>query len=361
MGTIKIFESMKDNNQEQIAFYTDQSVKLRAILAIHSTALGPAIGGIRIFKYESVKDALFDLFRLTQAMTYKAAAGGVNFGGGYIVVVDRQGMEKNEPMFRALGRFIESFKGRFIAGGEMGVTEEYMEYIGMETKYLTGRPAYYGGSGNHAYMCAYGTFNGLLAAAKYRWGSDDIHEKKILIQGYGRIGSKLASFTSERGAHIVVADINTEKVKKAEEDGFETIPPEKVFTEPCDIFSPCSIGAIIRPETVEKFQCEIIAGSANNQMLNEDDDLALKKRGILYAPDFIINVGGIIDVSEEYLGYKRKKVVRKTENIYDRLLEILKYADDNDISTNRAAIRYALKRIESIKQIKGTSFSKGKM
>ena len=361
MGTNEIFESMKNNNQEQIAFYSDKSVKLRAILAIHSTALGPAIGGIRIFKYESIKDALFDLFRLTQAMTYKAAAGGVNFGGGYMVVVDRKGMEKNEPMFRALGRFIESFKGRFIPGGEMGVTEESMEYIGMETKYLTGRPAYYGGSGNHAYMCAYGTFKGLLAAAKYRWGSDDINEKKIVIQGYGRIGSKLASFASERGARVLVADIDAEKIKKAREDGFQTIPTENVFMEPCDIFSPCSIGAVIRPETSGKFQCEIIAGSANNQLLNEDDDLALKKRGILYAPDFIINVGGIIDVSEEYLGYKRQKVIRKTENIYDRLLEILKNADDNNITANRAAIRYALKRIESIKQIKGPSYSKGKM
>jgi len=354
---MEIFELMKESNQEQVAFYTDKSVKLRAILAIHSTALGPAIGGTRIFKYESAENALFDLFRLSRAMTYKTAAGGVNFGGGYMIVVEEPGMKKNEPLFRALGRFIESLKGRFIAGAEIGVTEEFMEYIKMETDYITGLPAYYGGSGNHSYMCAYGTFMGVLAAAKHRWGSDDISGKKIVVQGYGRIGSDLALLAKKKGARVVVGDIDTGNEKKAAAEGFETASPDQLYTEKCDIFSPCAVGAVIDPGTAEKFQCEIIAGSANNQLLNENDDIYLKKRGILYTPDFIINAGGIIDVSEEYLGYKsgykKEKVLRKTESIYDRVLKILKDAEDNDITTNRAAVDYALRRIEAIKRISG--------
>ncbi len=354
---MEIFELMKESNHEQVAFYTDKSVKLRAILAIHSTALGPAIGGTRIYKYKSVENALFDLFRLSRAMTYKTAAGGVNFGGGYMIVVEEPGMKKNEPLFRALGRFIESLKGRFIAGAEIGVTEEFMEYIKMETDYLAGLPAYYGGSGNHSYMCAYGTFLGLLATAKHRWASDDITGRKIVVQGYGRIGSQLAALAREKGARVVVADADGETEKKAAGDGFETIPAENVMTEPCDIFAPCAVGAVITPETSKKYQCEIIAGSANNQLLNENDDIYLKKRGILYAPDFIINAGGIIDVSEEYQGYKsgykKEKVIRKTENIYHRMLAILKEAETGDITTSQAAVNHALRRIETIKQIKG--------
>ncbi|HLP59941.1 MAG TPA: Glu/Leu/Phe/Val dehydrogenase dimerization domain-containing protein [Candidatus Deferrimicrobium sp.] len=360
-----IFESMKENNHEQIAFYTDQSVKLRAILAIHSTALGPAMGGTRIYKYESVNEALFDLFRLSSAMTYKTAAGGINFGGGYMVVFEQEGMEKKEPMFRSLGRFVESLKGRFIAGGEFGVTEETMEYIKMETDYITGLPSYYGGSGNHSYMCAYGVFMGLLAAAKYRWGSDGLTGKKIIIHGYGKIGSQLADFAVKKGAQVVVADIDLEKVKKALADGHETIPVDRIYTEKCDILAPCSVGAVINPETAGKFNCEIIAGSANNQLLNEEDEFLLKKRNILYVPDFIINVGGMIDVSEEYLGYKtgykKDKVTRKTENIYERVLEILRYGETNNMTAHRSAICYAEQRIESLKRIKGTFCGKGKM
>ncbi|MCP5102279.1 MAG: Glu/Leu/Phe/Val dehydrogenase [bacterium] len=362
---MEMFELMKKSKHEQIAFYSDKSVNLRAILTVHNTALGPAIGGTRIYKYKSVADALFDLMRLSRGMAHKTAAGGVNFGGGYMVVLEQEDMEKKEPLFRAMGRFIESFKGRFIAGGEIGTTEESMEYIKMETDYIAGLPAYYGGSGNHSYMCAYGVYTGLLAAAKYRWGTDDITGKQINLQGYGNIGSQLADLLKARGARIVVSDTNSDKVKEAAENGFETLSPEKIYTEKCDILAPCAVGATINPDTCGKFQCDIIAGSANNQLLNEDDDFLLKERNILYTPDFIINVGGIIDVSEEYLGYKSgykaERVKRKTENIYDRVLEILKYADDNDISTNRSALRYAEQRIKSITRIKGTFSGKGKM
>lgn len=354
---MKIFELMKKHNQEQIGFYTDKSVKLRAMLAIHSTALGPAIGGIRIYKYQSVSNALFDLTRLSEAMTLKAAAGGLNFGGGYIVVMEQEGMDRKELMFRSLGRFIESFKGRFIAGGEMGVTEEKMEFMEMETRYLTGLPSYYGGSGNHSYMGAYGTYKGIKAGARFKWGSDDLSGKKIVIQGYGRTGKQIARFVKEDGAQVVVTDVLEEKIAEAVKDGCETIPNNQIYSEPCDILAPCAVGAVINSVTAGKFQCQIIAGSANNQLLNDEDDVLLKKRGILYVPDFIINVGGIIDVSEEYQGYKREKVLRKTENIYDRVLEILKTAQENDISTNQAAVEYALSRIESVKHIRGRSMA----
>ncbi|MCP5047018.1 MAG: Glu/Leu/Phe/Val dehydrogenase [bacterium] len=350
---MKIFQLMKQHNQEQVAFYTDKSVKLRAILAIDSTTLGPAIGGVRIYKYKTVDNALFDLYRLSRAMTHKAAAGGLNFGGGYVVIVDREGMEKKESLFRSLGRFIESFKGRFIAGGEIGVTEENAEYIHMETEFITGLPSYFGGSGNHSYMGAYGTLQGILAAAKYKWGTDSLEGKTVAVQGYGRTGSLVAQFVRERGARVMVAEIVEETRQIAKEKGFDIIPAEDIYSTPCDILAPCAVGFLVTPGTAEQFQCRIVAGAANNQLLKPDDDRFLKKRGIIYAPDFIINVGGVIDMAEEYLGYKKERATRKTENIHDRLLEILKFADDNDMTANQAAIQYALKRIEDIKQIKG--------
>ncbi|MCP4154727.1 MAG: Glu/Leu/Phe/Val dehydrogenase [bacterium] len=356
---MEIFNLMKENNQEQIAFYTDKSVKLRAILAIHSTALGPAMGGIRIYRYKSVEEAVSELLRLSRAMTYKTAASGLSFGGGQIVVVEQDGMERNEAFFRAMGRFIESFQGRFIAGEDIGVTEDSMEFIGMETKYIAGLPAYYEKGSSHSYMGAYGTFLGMLAAAKHKWGSDDISGKKIIVQGYGRIGSLVAALAAEKGANVTVTDIDPKIVEKAENDGFKTLPPENTVTEECDILSPCAVQAVITPETSEKFNCSIIAGAANNQLLNYNDDHNLKKKGILYAPDFIINAGTTIDISEEYLGYNKKKVQRKIENIYDRVLKIFKNADENDIPNNQAAIQFALNRIEAIKGINGTFRGKG--
>jgi len=356
-----IFKLMKDNRQEQVAFYTDKNARLRAIMAIHSTALGPAIGGIRILNYQSEEAAVFDLLRLSRAMTLKTAAAGLNFGGGEVVICERRDMQNKEPLFRAMGRFIESFKGRFIAAEDVGVTEECIEFMRMETRYVSGLPAYYGGSGNHSFMGAYGTFMGLLAAARYRWGSEELAERRIVIQGYGRVGRYLARFTADKGARVVVADIDPDKSAQARADGFEIVPAADADGETCDIFSPCAIGPMIRPETVDRFRCEIIAGSANNQLLNEDDDDLLRQRNILYVPDFIINVGGTIDVAEEYLGYNADKVKRKTENIFDRTIEILRQADQDDIATNRAAIRFAHRRIESIKRIRGTFLGKGKI
>jgi len=355
-----IFTLMKDHRQEQIAFYSDVSVNLRAVLAIHSTALGPAIGGIRILKYATIEDALFDLMRLSRAMSYKTAAAGLNFGGGEVVIID-QGMERNEALFRSIGRFIEGLKGRIIVGGDIGVTEDSMEYMHMETKYVTGLPAYYGGSGDHDSMCAYGTFLGILAAVKHVWGAESLAGKKAVIQGYGRIGSRLAEALKERGAEVAVSDISPERSQEAEKSGFSVIVPEEVYDQECDIFAPCAVGAVITPDTVKRFRCRLIAGSANNQLLQEEGDLGLKKAGIVWAPDLIINAGGIIDVVEEYTGYKQDKVKRKVENIYDRTLLILERADKEGSSVQTAAFQYALERIDSIKKIRGTFPGKGKI
>ena len=354
MGT-EIFELMKKHNQEQIAFYTDKSTKLRAILAIQSTALGPAIGGVRFYRYDSLDIAIYDLLRLSQGMTYKAAAGGINFGGGYLIVIEQEGMEKNEPLFRGIARFIQSFNGRFIAAEDIGVTDEHMEFMALETKHITGFPFSYSGITGHSMMCAYGTFIGIRAAAKFKWNSDNLSGKKIVIQGYGRVGARLAELTKNEGAEVVVTDINADRIKQAQKDGLSVIAPENVYSEPCHILSPCSIGTVINPENCEKFRCEVIAGSANNQMDNDNTDLLLKKRGILYAPDFIINSGAVINISEERLGghYKKEEVIRKTEKIYDRLLEIFQNSEANDISPNQAAALYAQKRIDSIKELKG--------
>jgi len=366
---MEIFKIMKEKKQEQIAFYTDKSVKLRAILAIHSTELGPALGGIRILKYQSADEALTDLIRISQAMTYKNAAAGLNLGGGQVVIIEQDGMEKGEPLFRAVGRFIESFKGRFISGGDMGVTEEYMEYIAMETHYVTNLPEYCGGSGNQSRMCAEGVFTGLVAAAQYRWGTDDIAGKRILIHGYGKVGSRLAASLKDKGAEVLVADIDPGKVEAARAAGFEIIDLEKMFSVKVDIFSPCAIGSIITPGAAEKINCKIVAGAANNQLQGNQEDQILKKRDILYVPDFIINSGAVIDaaeeywgsVSPEYQGYKRERVTRKVGQIKERLIEILTEADKKDITPNQAAHDYAEKRIDAIKNLKGMHLGKGRI
>lgn len=356
---MEIFELMKDNNQEQIAFYTDKSVKLRAILAIHSTALGPAIGGIRIASYKTVEEALQELIGLSRTMTFKAAAGGLNFGGGHIVVVEQEGMEKNEPLFRALGRFVESFKGRFIAGEDVGITDDAMEYMAMETRHLSGLPSSHIAGISHSQMCAFGTGMGIMAAALYRWGTNDISGRKIVVQGFGRVGAQLAQWLkNEQNAHVLVSDIESGREKLAQQKGFETISPRDALIEKCDILAPCAVGPVITPETVPLLQCEIVAGSANNQLLDDTIDLRLKERDILYAPDFIINAGAIISISEAFSGYNEVKIRRKTERIYDRLLDILEFADKNDLSAQQAALDYARKRIEAIKSIKGHSSAK---
>ncbi|MGE5340140.1 MAG: Glu/Leu/Phe/Val family dehydrogenase [Candidatus Omnitrophota bacterium] len=360
--SIEIFELMKTHNQEQLAFYSDKELKLRAILAIHSTALGPAIGGIRVYKYDSFDAALYELARLSKGMTYKTSAAGINLGGGYIVVIEQHGLEKNEAVFRSIGRFIQSLNGRFIAAEDIGVTDEYMEYMAMETKHMTGFPFSVSGINGHSQNCAYGVSIGLQAAAQYKWKSGNLSGKKIIIQGYGRVGSRLAQLVKTLGAEVVVADINREKVTQAKKDGFTTIPADKVFTEKCHILSPCAVGPVISTEEKQEFQCEIIAGSANNQLSADDADSLLKEKGILYVPDFIVNAGASINISEERLGgfYKKEEVIRKTEKIHDRLLEILHYADKHDLSPNQAAIQYALKRIESIKGLKGVHINVAK-
>lgn len=353
MEKINVFEIMKEHNQEQIAFYSDKSVKLRAILAIHNTTLGPAIGGIRIYRYSSVNEALLDLCRLSRAMTYKTAAAGVNFGGGEIIVVDQPGMERGEALFRALGRFIESFKGRIIAGGDVGMTEDFMEHIRVETSYITGLPAYYGGSGKPSHNCAYGTLLGIQACAKYRWGSNKLHDKTVLVQGYGRTGSALCRLLTEQKAKVMVADIDGKAARQAKGDGYEVVSHQEVYNTPCDIFAPCAIGPVIHRDTARQLKCAIVAGTANNQLLQEDDDQLLKKRNILYAPDFIINAGALIDVAEEYGDYNPDKVAHQTEQIYDRLLFIFRQAEKKRQSVNQTAVEYALKRIETIKSVKG--------
>ncbi len=357
---MEIFELMKANQQEQIAFYSDKSVKLRAILSIHSTSLGPAIGGTRFMKYKNEGDAVFDLIRLSKAMTYKAAAGGLNFGGGQIVIIDNA-TTPCEALFRSLGRFIESFKGRFIAAEDIGITESNMEMMRMETRYVTGLPYYYGGSGDHSLACAYSTLMGLLAAAEYTWQTNKLENRKIMIQGYGRVGQKLAQFLKEQGADVFISDIEPEKVEKARENGFDIVDPLKIYQEKCDIFAPCAVGGIINPQTIKKFKCRIIAGSANNQLLNTGDDQLLSQKGIVYAPDFIINVGGLIDVAEEYLGYKKEKVKHKTENVFNTTLTVLKDAEKKNISSEQSALLYAKNRIESIKNIRGMFLGKGQI
>jgi leucine dehydrogenase len=358
-GTLKstsrsAFELITQNEHEQVVYCYDKPTGLKAIIAIHSTVLGPSLGGARMWDYESDQEALVDVLRLSQGMTYKAAISGLNLGGGKAVIIGDARKDKSEALWKRYGQFIESLSGRYITAEDVGTSTDDMEIVKQETDYVTGLPKEMGGSGDPSPFTAYGVFLGMKACAKYRWDSESLEGKKIAVQGVGHVGQHLVKHLSEGGAKIYITDIYEDKLEKvSQEYDVEVVDKDEIYDLDMDIYAPCALGATVNDETLERLQCKIIAGAANNQLADENKHgREVMEKGILYAPDFLINAGGLINVYTELHGYDQQKATELTQNIYESTSKILNKANQENLTTVEAAKRIAVSRIEENRKVK---------
>jgi len=350
-----IFELMKKGGHEQIIFNYDKETGMRAIIAIHDTTLGHACGGTRMVNYASMEDALKDAMRLSKAMTYKCAAADEDKGGGKGVIWGDPKKDKNEVYLRAYGRFIEILKGRFVTGAaDLNLNEADGSIMGRETRYILAKPKEEGSSGNTGAITAYGVFVGLKACARFIWGNEDLRGRKIAFQGLGAVGEPLLGYLKEGGLEVIATDINEKTLQSLQTKyGYKAVKPEEIYEVDCDIFSPSAIGGILNDRTIPKLKCKIVAGCANNQLEDEErHGRMLHERGILYAPDYVINAGGVIQAIDEERGFNPERVRMKTERIYDRLLHIFETAKKEGILPSEAANRYAESRIREIHKMR---------
>lgn len=348
---MEIFTQLEKYDYEQLVFCHDGNSGLRAIIAIHDTTLGPALGGARMWTYETEADAIQDALRLARGMTYKNAAAGLNLGGGKAVIIGDPNKDKSEALFRAFGRFIQGLNGRYITAEDVGTTEEDMDTIYQETNFVTGVSPAFGSGGNPSPVTAYGVYRGMKAAAKIAFGSDDLSGKTVAVQGLGNVAYHLCQHLHGEGANLIVTDLNEQRVKQAiEKFGAKAVGIDDIYDEECDIFSPNALGAVVNDETVPRFKCRVIAGAANNQLREERHGDMLEERNIVYAPDYVLNAGGVINVADELIGYNRDRAMKKVETIYDTILNVFAIAERDKIPSYRAADRMAEERIESVRR-----------
>ncbi len=350
-----VFDLVQQMGHEQVVFCHDPYSGLNAIIAIHDTTLGPALGGTRLWNYDSHQDAVVDALRLSRGMTYKAAISGLNLGGGKAVIIGDAANIKSEGLWRRYGKFVNSLNGKYITAEDVNTSARDMEYISLETDFVTGVPEYMGGSGDPSPFTAYGVFTGMKASAKKVWGNDSLAGKKVLVQGVGHVGQYLVGHLIEEGAKVYISDINDAKIKETVDKfrSVEVIEGDKIFDLEMDIYAPCALGATVNTESINKMKCPIIAGAANNQLADENvHGPMLVEKGIVYAPDFLINAGGLINVAAELDGYNRERVIGNVEKIYDRTLEIYKLSDTEKVHAQAAAIKLAEKRIADIASVK---------
>jgi leucine dehydrogenase len=340
---------MAARGHEQVVLVADPPTGLRAIIAIHSTALGPSLGGVRFWHYDSEDEAVRDALRLSEAMSYKAAAAGLDQGGGKTVVMLEPGQVRGEPMLRALGRAIDELGGRYIAAEDVGATPQDMDWISLETPWVTGVDESKGGSGDPSPVTAIGVLAGIRAAFREAFGDPDPAGRTIALQGTGHVGAHLVRLLVEAGATVTVADIDPAGPQRlAREFGVAVAGPDEVLEVPCDLLAPCALGGVLSPATIPRLQCRAIAGAANNQLGSIEDGDALAARGIVYAPDFVVNAGGIINIAEEFTGYDRARAEARTRAIEETTTKIFALARERDVSPARAAEVYARERIEAV-------------
>lgn len=335
-------------NYEQLIFLQDRSIGLKAIIAIHSTKLGPALGGCRMWQYASDEAAVLDALRLAEGMTYKSAVSGIPYGGGKAVILSHPAQGSREVLFRALGRYIQNLNGRYITGMDLGTTVTDMDWIRLNTSYVTDISGSLGAVGEFtAKMTAYGVFLGIKASLKRAYGTETFQHKIIAIQGLGKVGYQLCNYLKQAGAHLVVSDINPLLVKKVVDDfGASPRQPDEIAATPCDVFSPCALGGILNDFTLKQLNCRIVAGAANNQLAEKRHGEKIHELGILYAPDYVINAGGIIVTSAELNGGDAALAQMNVERIYDTLTNVFDKAEAKGIPTAAAADRIAEQLLE---------------
>jgi leucine dehydrogenase len=343
---MKIFETIAGMGHEQLMLCQDAASGYRGIIAVHSTVLGPALGGTRFWSYATDEEAIVDALRLARGMTYKNAVAGLNLGGGKSVIIGDNRTVDREMIFRAHGRFVESLGGRYITAEDVGTSTADMDYVHMETDYVSGLA---GRSGDPSPVTAHGVFRAIQASAKERWGSDDLATRTVSIQGCGHVGYYLSKELHEAGAKLIVTDIDADRVRRvANEFGARAVGADEIYSAQADIFAPCALGAIINDKTIPRLQVEIVAGAANNQLLEERHGDALEQKKILYAPDYVANAGGVINVYGEIAGWTSARAFRKADEIYDTILKVFAIAKSDGIPTYLAADRLAEQRIQAV-------------
>ena len=348
-----VLEYMGDWGHEQVTMFSDPAVGLKAVIAIHDTTLGPACGGLRIWPYENEEEAVKDALRLSRAMTYKSAAADLPLGGGKGVIIADPHTQKTEAMLRSYGRFVEALGGRYITTTDVGSTGRDLEYVRLETAHVVGLPTTAGGSGDTSIMTGLGIYMGMKACARRTWDSDSLAGKKIAIQGFGKVAFHLAHHLLKEDADLVVADVYSDAADRARDMGIKVVDPEKIYDADCDIFSPCALGGVLNKDTIPRLKCRIVAGGANNQLAGDADGEELHRRGILYAPDYIINAGGIINASAEIgTPYNPDRAREKTERIYEIMGRVAQISESEEIPTSQAADRMVKERLESVRSVK---------
>lgn len=355
VGLFSPFKEIAKLGHEQLVFCHDEPTGLKAIIGIHNTVLGPALGGTRMWNYANEQEAVVDVMRLSRGMTFKAAISGLNLGGGKAVIIGDAKKMKSEAFLRRFGRFIESLGGRYITAEDVNMKTRDMEYIAMETRHVTGLPESMGGGGDPSPVTAFGTYLGMKAAANKVWGNDSLEGKKVSVQGVGQVGGYLVEYLRKENAKVFITDISDERLKLvSNEYGATVVDQDELYDLEVDIYAPCALGATLNDNTLERLKCKVIAGAANNQLEDEQKHgQALLDKGIVYAPDFLINAGGLINVYAEHLGgYKRELAYQKAEKIYATCLDILNKSEAEGIPSQKAAMELAIMRINDIGKVK---------
>lgn len=344
-----VFDAVATDGHEQILYGYDKVSGLKAIIAIHSTALGPALGGTRFFPYETEEAALEDVLRLARGMTYKAAAAGLDLGGGKAVIIGDPREKKGERMFRAYGRIVDSLQGRYITAEDVGTTTQDMDIVRRETRWALGSSVALGGSGDPSPVTARGLHAAARAVAQKLWGDSDLAGRRFAVQGVGKVGSAFVQLLVEARAEVMVTDAYEPAIDAAAETyGVKPVEPDEIYEVDCDFFSPCALGAGLNQETIPRLNCQAILGSANNQLATDEDAKRLADRGILYAPDFVVNAGGLINVYDELNGYSKTRALHRVDSIYDATLNILEKSESHGVNPNEAALMVAEDRIREI-------------
>ena len=340
-----------DDRFEQVAFCHDRRSGLRAIVAIHSTALGPALGGTRFWPYATESEALTDVCRLARGMTYKHAAAGLSQGGGKAVIWGDPGTTRTDELVRAYGRFVDGLAGRYLTAEDVGTTQADMDLIRQETPHVTGVSPELGGSGDPSPATAWGVLWAIRAAAGLRWGDEDLSGRHVVVSGVGKVGRALVDHLVDDGASVTVADVRADALRSVVDqhgsDRITVVDPGEAHAQPCDVFAPCALGAVLSERTIPELRCEIVAGSANNQLATDEDDDRLAARGILYVPDYVANAGGVINIAEEPGGYDRARAWRRIEGIADTVRGVIALATEQAITPAEAADRYAEAKIDA--------------
>jgi len=346
-----LFQELVTMGHERVLVCSNPKVGLRGIIAIHSTQLGPGLGGVRMWPYASFDEAITDALRLSRGMTYKAAATGINLGGGKAVLIGDPKKDKTEALMRAFGRCVDSLGGSYITAEDVGTDTTDMDWIAMETRWVTGVSPENGGAGDPSPVTAFGVLQGIRATARRLWGDDSLTGRSVAVQGLGSVGGYLAGYLKQEGAMVFGCDIDAEATARAAEGGVEIVAPDEIYDVTCDIFAPCALGGILDDRNLPRLRCRAVAGGANNQLREERHGVELHSRGILYAPDFVINAGGLVNVYNELIGYNQERAMRMARGIYDNVLRVYAVAERDGIPPAEAGERMAEERIAGIRDL----------